>query len=219
VLAAVLTTVSPDPNYAARGQAPDSSTTLVANPRITYTRTLPGSIPEYLALAVNADGSGTYEGRAISDSPRPRALKLSPATTEKIFALAAELNNFRGSNLNSRKKVANLGLKTLAYENGSEKNQAQFNFTQQKQARDLVDLFEKVAGAEQAVDSLEYAIKYDPLSLPQELLSIQIALNHDDLAEPALMVPSLEQISSNPRFMHVAQIRAQDILRSVNGTK
>ena len=187
--------------------------------RLTYTRTLAGSVPEYLALRVDSDGSGSYEGRRLSDPARPRQLKLSQATTQKIFALAAQLDNFRDVDLDSRKKVANLGLKTLTYERGGQKNQVQFNFTQQKQARDLVDLFEKVAAAEQAVDSLEYAIKYDPLGLPQELLNIQIALSHDDLAEPELMVPSLEQITSNPRFLHVAQARAQDILKSVGRDK
>ena len=189
------------------------------SPRVTYTRTLPGSVPEYLALMVNSDGSGSYEGRKLADPARPRELKLSPETTQKIFALTSELNNFRDSNLNSKKKVANLGLKTLTFESGGEKSQVQFNYTQQRQARDLVDLFEKVAGAEEAIDSLEYDIKYDPLSLPQELLGIQIALSHDDLAEPQLIAPWLEQISSNSRFLHVAQARAQEILKSVNHDK
>jgi len=204
---------------AVQTEAPNSAASPPQTARITYTRTLEGSVPEYIALVVNSDGAGSYEGRRLSDPARPRALKLSQATTQKIFALASGLNDFRHADLDSRKKVANLGLKTLTYESAGEKNAVQFNFTQQKQARDLVDVFEKVAGAEEAVDTLEYAIKYDPLSLPQELLNIQIALNHDDLAEPELMVPSLEQISSNPRFMHLAQVRAQDILKVVNGGK
>lgn len=221
-LALLVAVASILPGYAARvaqSEPPGATASPAHGARLTYTRTLPGSVPEYLALTVNSDGSGSYEGRALNDPARPRALKLSQATTQKMFALASQLNNFRDADLNSRKKVANLGLKTFTYESGGEKNHIQFNFTQQRQARDLIDLFEKVAGAEQAVDSLEYAIKYDPLSLPQELLSIQIALSHDDLAEPELMVPPLEQISSNPRFMHVAQARAQDILKSVSRDK
>jgi hypothetical protein len=79
-----------------------------------------------------------------------------------------------------------------------------------------MDLFEGIANVEEQVDLLEYAIKYDPLSLPQELLAIQIALNHNELVDPQLMVPSLQEISSNPRFLHVAQVRAQDILSRVS---
>ena len=219
ILAAIFLALASALQGAGQSEAVGTSAAPTVSPRIVYTRTLAGSVPEYLALSVSSDGSGSYEGRKLSDPARPRSLKLSAATTQKIFSLASGLNNFRDSDLNSKKKVANLGLKTLTYESGGEKNQVQFNYTQQRQARDLVDLFEKVAGAEEAIDSLEYDIKYDPLSLPQELLSIQIALSHDDLAEAQLMAPSLEQISTNPRFLHVAQARAQEILNSVNHDK
>jgi hypothetical protein len=184
--------------------------------RITYTRTLAGSSPEYLAVSVNADGSGSYVGRRLDESAHPRALRLSPATTQRLFALAAQLNYFRSIDLDSHKKVADLGRKTLTYENGGQKNQVEFNFTQERAGRDLTDLFEGVANVEEQIDLLDYAIKYDPLSLPQELLTIQIALNHNELVDPQLMVPSLQEISSNPRFMHVAQTRAQDILSRVS---
>jgi hypothetical protein len=187
-----------------------------ATGRITYTRTLAGSSPEYLGVSVNSDGSGSYVGRRLDEPEHPRALRLSPATTRRLFALAAQLHYFRALDLDSHRKVADLGRKTLTYENGDEKNQIEFNFTQDRNGRDLVDLFEGVANVEEQIDLLEYAIKYDPLSLPQDLLGIQIALNHNELVDPQLMVPSLQEICSNSRFMHVAQTRAQDILNRVS---
>ena len=196
------------------GSEPSKAPTATA--RITYTRTLAGSSPEYLAVSVNADGSGSYVGRRLDEPDHPRALRLSPATTERLFALAAQLRYFRSIDLDSHKKVADLGRKTLTYESGDEKNQVEFNFTQNRAGRDLTDLFEGVANVEEQIDLLEYAIKYDPLSLPQDLLAIQIALNHNELVDPQLMVPSLQQICSNSRFMHVAQMRAQDILNRVS---
>ncbi|HXJ93587.1 MAG TPA: hypothetical protein VMT20_11965 [Terriglobia bacterium] len=197
----------------------DASQASTASARMTYTRTLAGSSPEYLAVSVNADGSGSYVGRHLNEPDHPRALRLSPATTERLFALAAQLRYFKSVDLDSHKKVANLGRKTLTYENGDEKNQVEFNFTQDRAGRDLVDLFEGVANVEEQIDLLEYAIKYDPLSLPQDLLAIQIALNHNELVDPQLMVPSLQEICSNSRFMHVAQTRAQDILNRVSPTQ
>jgi len=195
---------------------PDPPRGSVPTARITYTRTLAGSIPEYLAVSVNVDGSGSYVGRRLDESAHPRPLRLSAATTQRLFALVAQLHNLRSIDLDSHKKVANLGLKTLIYENGEEKNQVEFNFTQERAGRELMDLFEGVASVEEQVDLLEYSIKYDPLGLPQQLLAIQIALNHNELVDPQLMIPSLQEISSNPRFMHLAQVRAQDILKTVN---
>ncbi|HEV2424469.1 MAG TPA: hypothetical protein VGZ29_06555 [Terriglobia bacterium] len=183
--------------------------------RITYTRTLPGSIPEYLAVTVNSDGSGTYVGRQLKEAQQPRALKLSAATTEQIFALATALDDFRVP-LESHKKVADLGRKTFTYEQGSQKNEVNFNYTTKATARDLTDLFERIAGVEEHLDALRYQVKYDPLSLPRELLQIQIDLRHNALADPELMVPELEEIANNPRLLHIAQVRAQDILKTVN---
>lgn len=183
--------------------------------RIVYTRTLAGSIPEYLAVTVNSDGSGTYEGRSLKEKQPPRPLKLSTATTEQIFALATALDDFRVP-LESHKRVADLGLKTFTFVQGSEKHEVEFNYTTKATARDLTDLFERIAGVEEHMDALQYQVKYDPLSLPRELLQIQIDLQHNALADPELMVPELEEIANNPRLLHIAQVRAQDILKTVN---
>jgi hypothetical protein len=56
------------------------------------------------------------------------------------------------------------------------------------------------------------------LSLPRELLQIQIDLDKRALADPELLVPSLEKIANNPRFLHLAQVRAQTILQRLQNT-
>ncbi len=180
---------------------------------ITYTKVLPQSVPEYLSISVDSDGSGTYDGRKLNEAPQPRPLQLSAATTRRLFALAAELDHFQSIELDSHKKVANLGLKTLTYEGESGKGQVEFNYTSNRDAQELVDLFEKVSSVEQHVAILEYGIKHDHLSLPGELLQIQIDLENKMLAEAELMVPQLEQIVRDPRLLHLAQVRAQNILQ------
>lgn len=199
---------------AAQPPAQDPSNA-ISTARITYTRTLAGSVPEYLAVTINSDGSGSYVGRPLKEAQQPRPLRLSESTTERIFALATALDDFRVP-LESHKKVADLGHKTFSYERGSEKHEVEFNYTTKATARDLTDLFERIAGVEEHLDALQYQLKYDPLSLPQELLRIQIDLEHKALADPELMVPQLEEIANNPRLLHIAQVRAQDILKAVN---
>ena len=183
--------------------------------RLSYTRVLKGSSPEYIAITVDSNGSGTYEGRELSDPPSPRPMKLSAATTQKLFTLAGELNYFQAIDLESHKKVANLGWKTLTYETDGRKYSAEFNYTLRRDAQELTDLFEKISSVEQHIQTLEFAIKYDHLSLPHELLRIQIDLDNKALADPELMVPALEQIARNPRFLHLAKVRAQNILQRV----
>lgn len=183
-----------------------------SNPKLTYTRVLKGSIPEYLSLSVDTTGAGTYEGRKLDEPPSPRALKLSASTTGRLFDLARALNDFKDIDLESHKKVANLGSKTFTYQGAAGENKVGFNYTLNRGAQELVDLFEKIAAVEQHIVALEYEVKYDHLGLPHELLQIQIDLDNKALADPQLMVPTLDEIVKNPRFLHLAQVRAQNIL-------
>jgi hypothetical protein len=189
-----------------------------ATAKLTYTRVLKGSAPEYLSISVDSAGVGAYEGRKLDEPSSPRRLKLSPATTRALFGLAGALGDFRNIDLESHKRVANLGAKTLSYEAGGEKYEARFNYSQRREAQQLVDLFEKIAAVEQHIASLEYAAKYDHLSLPHELLQIQIDLDNKALADPQLMVPTLDEIARNPRFLHLAQVRAQNILERLQNS-
>jgi hypothetical protein len=185
--------------------------------KLTYSRTFKGSTPEYLAIVVDSNGSGTYEGRKLDEAQiqSPNSFQLSSRTTERIFTLAGELHNFHAVQLESHKKVANLGEKTFTFQQGEAVNRVVFNYTENRIARELVDLFEAVGAVEQHVGALEFEMKYDPLGLSQELLQIQIELNDKSLTDPQLLIPTLEKIAHGSRFLHLAQVRAQEIIERV----
>ena len=181
--------------------------------RLTYSKVLKGSSPEYLCISVDTTGNATYEGRKLDDPSSPHPMKLSPATTGRLFQLAEALDNFQSLELESHKKVANLGFKTFTYEHDGRTNKVEFNYTLRREAQALTDLFERISGVIQHIMVLEHAIKYDHLSLPKELVLIRMDLDKRALADPELLVPALEKIVRNPRFLHLAQSRAQDILQ------
>ena len=184
-------------------------------PKLTYSKTFKGSTPEYLLITVDSKGLGTFEGRKLDEAQSPRPLQLSAGTTERIFNLAGQLHNFQSVDLESHKKVANLGQKTLTYQQGEGMNQVAFNYTENQMARDLVDIFEAVGAVEEHISALEFGMKYDPLSLPQELLQIQIELDKKSLADPEMLLPTLEKIIHGSHFLHLAQLRAQQIIERI----
>jgi hypothetical protein len=186
-----------------------------SQPTISFTKLLKGSVPEYVAITFDRTGAATYDGRKESESPAPRHFTLSTATTQRIFDLAGALDDFKSIDLESHKKVADLGAKTLTYQDGATKNHTEFNYTLNHDAQDLVNLFERISVVLQHVESLDYAMRYDHLGLPGELLQIQLDLQNKALTDPELMVPQLEKIIRDSRFMRLAQIRAQDILQQV----
>jgi hypothetical protein len=187
--------------------------------KLTYTKVLKGSVPEYQSITVDANGVGAYVGRKLDESPRPRALKLSASTTRLLFQLAHALNDFRSVQLESHKKVANMGQKTLIYERNGQENKVEFNYTLDRRAQELVDLFEGVCTVEQHIGVLEFSARYDHLSLPGELSQVEIDLANKALVDPELMAPILQKIADNSQFLHIAQKRAKDILDRMQDSK
>ncbi|MEJ2006765.1 MAG: hypothetical protein P8Z30_01180 [Acidobacteriota bacterium] len=185
---------------------------------LTYIKVMKGSVPEYTSITVDRNGVGTYQGRRIDSSPNPRALKLSAATTDELFKVAASLGDFHSIKLESNKRVANMGLKTFIYRHDGRESKVEFNYTQNKHADELLTLFEGIAAVEQHIGVLEYSSRYDVLGLPRALTQIEIDLNNHVLVDPQLMVPILKKIVGDSQYLHIAQVRAGNILRRIQNS-
>lgn len=188
-------------------------------PRLTFTKTLKGSTPEYFELSIDPNGNATYDSRKLDDPPAPQPVQISSATAAQIFSLAAALDNFQSIDLNSRHKVANMGLKTFTYQAGGQVNKVQYNYTENRTAQQLTDLIEKIGNVMERMSELDYAMKYDPLGLPQILRQIEEGMDNHDLVETDLMLPMLRKITANSRYLHLAQARAQEIIERVQEGK
>lgn len=187
-------------------------------PQLTYTKVLKGSTPEYERIVVSSNGSGTYDGRRLADPPNPRHFQLSSDVTARLFELAGKMNNFQDVSLESHKRVADLGRKTFTYTDGTRTYECTFNYSTNRTADDLTNLFEGLGAVERHIAALDYSMRYDRLGLPRELSLIQIDLENKSLLDPQLMTGTLESILHDPAYLHLAQVRAKDILRQIQKT-
>jgi hypothetical protein len=183
--------------------------------RLSFTKVMKGSEPEYMSFIVEKNGKVIYDGRKLADPPAPHTLQISAATAARLFSLAESLGYFRSLTLESNHKVANMGQKTLTYEADGQASRVEYNYTENRTAQELVEQFEKISMVEQHIPQLEYALQYDRLSVANQLRTIQIELDEKDLVEPELLIPTLEKIAKNPRLLHLAQVRAQDLLKRI----
>ena len=188
-------------------------------PRVTFTKFLKGGSPEYIAVSIDANGKGTYDSRSSDDASTPASFQASTSTTDQVFSLTQSLDCFRSIDLDSHHKIANMGLKTLIYQNGQEIHKVQYNYSEKRAAQRLTDIFERISNVEERISELGHAMKYDRLSLPETLNQIQAGLDDDSFVEAQLMIPTLEKISTDPHLMHLAQSRALEILQRVRQNK
>jgi len=197
----------------ARASASAASKPSSQNAKITFRRIFQGSSPEYIELCIWDDAkTATYEIRQMDDDPGSAPFEVGDALRSKIFGLSAQLHNFQGLDLDVHRKIANLGEKTFRWEQAGVSHETKFNYTLNPAATQLLQIFEGLARQQEHYELITRRMRYDRLGIYDALLQFESDLNRGLLPEPGELVPLLEQIANDPKFVDVARKRAQLLL-------
>ena len=193
-----------------------TTATMIALPgqsaKITFKRVFQGSTPELIELVIRDDSTAaTYEIRQLDDDPGTLPFEVSDTLRTKIFGLAAELHHFEGLDLDVHRKIANLGEKTFRWEQGAVSHETKFNYTLNPPANQLLQIFEGLARQQEHFALLSRRMRYDRLGINDALLQFETDLNRGLMPEPQRMIPLLDQISSDPKFVDIARQRARSL--------
>jgi len=200
----------------ARASASAASKPSSQNAKITFRRIFQGSSPEYIELCIWDDAkTATYEIRQMDDDPGSAPFEVGEALRSKIFGLTAQLHNFQGQDLDVHRKIANLGEKTFRWEQAGVSHETKFNYTLNPAATQLLQIFEGLARQQEHYELITRRMRYDRLGIYDALLQFESDLNRGLLPEPGRLVPLLEQIANDPKFVDVARKRAQLLLGRV----
>ena len=185
-------------------------------PRLAYTKTFPGSSPAFVAITLEKSGAGEYSDAPNDDNPLK--FQLSETEANEIFGLIEKLEFFKRP-LESPAKVAFMGTKVFRFENGAEKNEVKFNYSEDLDARALADWFERISESEQHRVNLERAAKYDKLGVLNALLLFESAFNRKRIVAREQFLPTLDRIAKNETYMHAARARAAGLAEAIRGGK
>lgn len=182
---------------------------------ITYSKSFPGSVPEWVEIKVPDSGEAEYR-----DDPKDdRVIRFAVSDTDRamVLAKAETLGKFTRA-LESPAKVANMGLKTFRFEQGAEKHEVKFNYSEDPEARLLVDWFESVIETEQTRLELENSARFEKLGVEKALLHVEILRDRKRLVAPEQFLPVLDKIIRNESYMHMARARASGLAEHIRGT-
>jgi len=186
------------------------------SPRLVYSKSFPGSVPAFVELSIERNGDTQY--KEALDDDQPLKFQLAEADTTEIFELVDKLGRFTHA-LESPLKVAFMGTKTYHFENGAEKNEVKYNFSEDPDARLLQDWFERIVETEQCLISLERAAKYDKLGVNKSLLLLQTSFERKRLVAPQQLLPLLDRIAKNETYMHMSRERAAGLADAIRASK
>ena len=182
---------------------------------ITFRKVFRSSYPEFIEIKVDESGSGTYDIRQLGDEPSPQPMKVGAPLVQKIFELAAKLHNFNGVELEMHRQIANLGEKTFRYDRGGETHSVTFNYTTDRAAEQLLDIFEGLSRQQTDLSDLIRTMRYDRLGVNDVLLQIERDYDHKLLPEPQALLPPLDQLASDSHYIDIARERARTLAAQI----
>jgi hypothetical protein len=177
-------------------------------PRVTWSRSFPGSNPPWMEITVDKTGAGQYREDPKDDDPLK--FQLTASESAQIFALADKLGHFSRP-LESNLKFANMGMKTLRYEADGSVGEVKFNYSQDPDARAIADWFERISETERSLMDLEKCVRFDKLGVQDAILHIEILRDQNHLVAPAQFLPMLDRVAKNESFLHMARERAANL--------
>lgn len=174
-------------------------------PRIIFSKTFVGSVPPYVEIILERDGTGVYKD--APDDEDPLKFKLQDADISEMFALAEKLDKFTRK-VESGLTVAKMGEKVFRWEDGAVKNEQKFNYSDDLDAKALLDWFERISESEQHRINLERTARFDKLGVNQALLQLEVAWDRKRLVAVDQFLPMLERVARNEAYLNMARERA-----------
>jgi hypothetical protein len=188
------------------------TSSLGAAPQLFYSKYFKGSVPEYVAITVEQDGQVTYQEAKEDDNPIK--IQLDRASVQQMFDLAEKLGRFQRP-LESGLKIANLGQKTFRFDDGAEHHEIQFNYSQDVNAQELLDRFERITETEQHFANLDRTAHFEKLGVNDVLLQMQITWEHNRLVDPEQFLPLLDRIAKNESYLHISRELAASLADAI----
>jgi hypothetical protein len=186
-------------------------------PRVIYTKSFPGSVPAYVEIAVDKTGATVYKEDPKDD--HPLEFKLSEADAATIFGFADRLGHFTRP-VESGLKVAFMGAKTFRYEDGDgAAHEVKFNYSEDLDAKTLLDWFERISETERALIGLETAVRFDKLGVQDAILRIEVLRDQKRAVAEEQFLPLLDRVVKNESYLHMARSRAAALTESIRAPK
>lgn len=180
--------------------------------KVSFRRVFKSSVPEFVQIVVREDGdAATYEIRQLDEDPEALPFEVGGTLRRRIFELAGQLRHFQGLDLDVHRKIANLGEKTFRWEQGGEVHETKFNYTLNSEASQLLQIFEGLARQQEHYALIARRIRYDRLGINEALLQFESDVNRNLLPEPKRLLPLLDQIATDARFVEIARQRARSL--------
>lgn len=150
---------------------------------------------------------------ARSQEPLHKKFHASDGLLKNVFSLADKTHYFAGDFEFRKHPIAQSGIKTLIYDSGSEHHYTSYNWSENQSIQELTSIFEGISNTLEAERKLEFDRRFEKLELDEDLGRLEKLSSDGKLQEVQVIAPLLRELSTNRTVLHIAQLRAERILR------
>jgi hypothetical protein len=170
-------------------------------------------------IVIKHDGVGRGEisfERQGDLEPIVEPLVFSDAARARVLALWEALRFLDSTtSYQADKDFAHLGTMRLRMTRGSQERTAEFNWTNDPNAKALVDEYRRAANQAVFVFDMSVARQNQPLDSPKLLDRLDSHLKRGDLSDPQQLVPLLRELNTDERLPLMSRNHAARILKQL----
>ena len=187
--------------------------------KYTYEFSQPKFVIKHIVLEHDANGRGTVKFERLNEeTPIVEPLALSAAALARINAAWQGLQ-FLDSNTDyqSDKQFPHLGTMRIGMEQGTRKRVAEFNWTQNSNASNLVTEYRRAADQAILIFDISIARENQPLNAPKLMEVMESYLKRDAISDPQQLLPLLQELSTDEHIPLIARNHALRLIKKIRG--
>lgn len=147
-------------------------------------------------------------------------LQVSPAALERIQKLWDELNFLDSTeNYQAEKQFPHLGTMQLKRQKGSQIRVAEFNWTDNKAAKSLVEEYRKLGDQFIWIFDINVARENQPLETPKLIERVEQMISRNNVSDKNQMLPFFKELQTDERLPLMARNRLGKIIKNIEKEK
>jgi hypothetical protein len=194
-----------------------------AQAQIRFTYENPRLQPQKYVLMVQEDGTGSFRSEGGGPSPDDpqnmpvgpldRAIHISKALRDGMFATARKNKLFAVACEDKEKNIAFQGTKTLQYEGPDGQGSCTYNWSKISQIDKLTEQFEAIALTLEEGSKLQRQYEHGRLSLDAEMEFLEEMVRDGRATEVENIAPILKTLADDDAVLQRVQRRAKALLQ------
>lgn len=181
--------------------------------------------PKFLVSKINIEHDENGKGKITIlkkdfSEPETDPIQLSATALERIKTVWQTLNFLDSTeNYQYEKDYSHLGNMTFTMKKDGKSREAKFNWTENKDAKNLADEYRKIGQQFTWIFDINVARENQPLDAPRLMDSLDSMIRRGEISDAEQMIPLLNELNNDERIPLISRNHAAKLVKQIEKKK